>query len=193
MKILGITGNICAGKTYISNLITKEFDIPYFNCDNEARTIMNDDDIKIKMKALFDRNPYIIVDGVETLDRKYVASIIFVDSNKLDIVDNLVHDEIIKKLELFIKHHENSPFILVETANMVKTNFYKIMDYVIYVDAPFNIRKERSKLRDFTEADFENRNRNQKYIIPESFIIYNNVETVNIETLFNKISKLFFL
>jgi dephospho-CoA kinase len=101
----------------------------------------------------------------------------------------MMHVAIMLRLEVFIKNNDypETPFILVESATMIKTNFYKIMDKVVFVDAPIEVRKERSKLRSFTDDDFHNRNKIQDYIVPEDFIIFNNDENSNIDELFEKI------
>ncbi|MBO4551046.1 MAG: dephospho-CoA kinase, partial [Bacteroidaceae bacterium] len=39
VKTIGITGGIGSGKSYISALMQREFEIPVYDCDSEAKRL----------------------------------------------------------------------------------------------------------------------------------------------------------
>ena len=43
MIILGITGGIGSGKSYISSLLREQLNVPVYDCDSEAKRLMGED------------------------------------------------------------------------------------------------------------------------------------------------------
>ena len=43
MVILGITGGIGSGKSFISSLFREQLNVPVYDCDTEAKHLMNED------------------------------------------------------------------------------------------------------------------------------------------------------
>lgn len=145
MLKIGITGGIGSGKTTICKLF-EVLGIPVFYADVRAKALMTEDPELVKaIKENFGEKAY-WGDGI--LDRKYIASIIFKDKEKLGILNSLVHPAVFKDAEKWQKDQKDVPYTLKEAALAFESGSYKTMDKMITVFAPEEIRIERVIQRD---------------------------------------------
>jgi dephospho-CoA kinase len=87
------------------------------------------------------------------LDRKYIASVVFNDKEKLALLNSLTHPATIRDAEEWIKK-QSSPYIIKEAALLFESGADKILDFVIGVSAPLPLRIKRVMARDHsTEED----------------------------------------
>ncbi|MBK78085.1 MAG: dephospho-CoA kinase [Flavobacteriaceae bacterium] len=142
MKIVGLTGGIGSGKTSILNLFKKN-NIKCFNSDFIAKNLM-ERDLMEKIKILFGSDIYI----KGKLNRKKISKIVFNDKEKLSSLNSIVHPEVRKKFENFIKNNKKDKILVYETALLFETGFYKKCDFTILVIAPFEKRIQRIIKRD---------------------------------------------
>ena len=154
---VGLTGGIGSGKTTVANFFI-ELGVPVYFADDEAKKLMNSS-IKIKNKLIseFGENTY--QNG--ELNRKYLASIVFHDKSKLNIINSIVHPAVAKHFAKWIKKQKTS-YIIQENAilfeNKTDTNF----DYIITVTAPIGIKIERILKREtISKKDILSRMNNQ--------------------------------
>ena len=158
MKVIGITGGIGSGKSTISNML-REQGYVVFDSDVQAKYIC-DHDIHtiIKIKEKFGENIY--VDGV--LDRKTLAKIVFNDKGSLDTLNSIVHPETRDCMYGSIIENMKEDVFFVESAIMFESGLSDLMDYVITITAPKEIRIQRIISRDNTTKDkIEDRMNNQ--------------------------------
>ncbi len=171
--IVGITGGIGSGKTTVLKMFQK-FGIDCYIADVEAKFIMNSSVIvKTKIIASFGEESYI--DGA--LNRRYLASQVFANEKKLELLNSIVHPEVAKHFDEFVKH-SNSEYIIYESAILFESKTFKKCDFIITVTAPIDIRIERILKRDnTTKIDVLNRMKNQisdeKKIEKSDFVIQN--------------------
>lgn len=145
MKIIGLTGGIGSGKTTVSQIFA-EMGVPVFCCDDVARKIQDTDPRAISgMKRLLGNDIY-ADDG--TLLRKKVASIAFADPNMLAALNSLIHPLVHEAFEQFAADHASRPLILMESAILVQSGFYKKADFCVLVTAPIGTRIVRVMRRD---------------------------------------------
>ena len=142
MKIIGLTGGIGAGKTSVLNLFEKR-NINCFNSDLVAKRLL-DNDLRDKIQSLFGLDLYI----KGKLDRNKLSKIVFNDKNKLSLLNSIVHPEVRKKFEDFVKTNSNDDFVIYETALLFESGFYKKCDFIILVIAPYKKRIVRIIKRD---------------------------------------------
>ena len=130
MNIIGLTGGIGAGKTSILNLFEKK-NINCFNSDLIAKNLL-DNDLRLKIQGLFGLDLYI----KGKLNRNKLSNIVFNDKKKLSLLNSIVHPEVRKKFEDFIKTNISDNFVVYETALLFELGFYKKCDFIILVIAP---------------------------------------------------------
>ncbi|MEO7979009.1 dephospho-CoA kinase [Flavobacterium sp.] len=147
-KIIGLTGGIGSGKSTIANFF-KEFGLPVYIADDEARKIMNTQYIINQIKNVFGNA---IFDN-EILDRAKLAAIVFNDPDQLSKLNGIIHPAVKKDFnEWLIKHNEYS-YVVYEAAILFESGRYKDCDIVITVSVPEKTRIDRVVKRDNTTTE----------------------------------------
>ena len=112
MVKLAVTGTIGSGKSVVARIM-EIVGVPVSECDSRAKILMTDDDGIVKeLKRMFGDECY-CADG--ELDRKYLASRIFVDETNVKRVNALVHP-VVKSDFLRWAALQKAPVVAVETA-----------------------------------------------------------------------------
>jgi dephospho-CoA kinase len=143
MLKIGITGGIGSGKTTVAKVF-ETLGIPVYYADDEAKRIMNEDEgLKKKIVASFGKESY----ESGKLNRAYLASVVFNDSYKLDLLNSIVHPATIKDAEQWMQN-KNTPYTLKEAALLFESGAAENLDYVIGVTAPQPLRIKRVMERD---------------------------------------------
>lgn len=147
MKVLVVTGGIGSGKSEVCRLMADMgLDLQY------------DADRRVKM--LYDVHPGLLADiesalgcGLRDADGKFVPSLlaerIFTDRDALNKVENLVFPALMEDFETFCTDHPDRKIVVFESATILeKPQFDGFGDFVILVDAPFDLRLSRACSRD---------------------------------------------
>jgi len=152
MLKIGITGGIGSGKTTACQLFEK-LGVPVYYADKRAKELMEDDKpLRTKIAAAFGAEAY-QSDG--TLNRVYLAGVVFNNEEKLAELNALVHPAVAADSESWndILARNNYKYSLREAALLVETGSYKLLDKLIVVTAPEAERIRRVMARDgITEA-----------------------------------------
>lgn len=134
---IGITGGIGAGKSVVSRILRLN-GFPVFDCDMEARLLMENDCIlRRELVLLLGEKAY----SGKNLDRGYVSSRIFNDAALRDEVNRLVHSAVRKAVRERIDKAEG--FFFIESAILSTGGLEPIVEEVWVVDAPEMLRVER--------------------------------------------------
>ena len=159
MLKVGITGNIGGGKTTVSKIF-EVLGIPVFYADDAAKTVMVTDAVLISsLKATFGSEAY-FEDG--SLNRKYIANIVFNNETELAKLNGLVHPAVFRAFDAWVSGVKDVPYVLKEAALLFESTSYKMCDLSIMVTAPLEMRIERVMKRDnLTRAEVESRNARQ--------------------------------
>ena len=148
MLKIGLTGGIGSGKTTVAKIF-ETLGVPVFYADDAAKKLMNtDEDIKKSIIKNFGKESY----KNNELDRKYIASIVFNDTEKLQLLNSLTHPATIKDSEKWVKK-QTAPYIIREAALLFESGANKKLDSVIGVYAPQHIRVKRVMDRDHSSAE----------------------------------------
>jgi dephospho-CoA kinase len=140
---VGITGGIGSGKSLVCKIF-QTLDIPVYDADNRARTLMNTDHVLVdQIKNEFGDGAY--DNGV--LNRRYIGEVAFADSNKLKVLDSLVHPRVALDYAEWVRQ-QDAPYTLKEAALLYEAGSYKLLDKIIVVSASEEIRVRRIKARD---------------------------------------------
>ena len=140
---LGLTGGIGSGKTTVAKIF-ETLGIPVYYADEAARNLMNTD--KELIAAIinhFGEESYINGE----LNRKYVASQVFNDHFKLDLLNSITHPATIKNAKEWMQQ-QNAPYTIKEAALIFESGSAEGLDYIIGVYAPQALRIKRVMDRD---------------------------------------------
>ena len=186
-KIIGLTGGIGSGKSTIANYIASK-GVPVYIADDEAKKIMERDDVKQKIQNLFNES---ILNLDKTLNRKKIAEFVFNNPEKLKELKAIVHPKVQLHFKHWVKEHESFPYIIKEVAILFETGGNKQCDKVILITAPKELRIKRAMKRDnLTKKDILVRINNQ---LPDSEKIKLSdfvVENINLNDTLLKIDEI---
>jgi dephospho-CoA kinase len=150
MLKIGITGNIGSGKTTVSKMF-ELLGIPVFYADDAAKSIMVNDTLLIKqIKQEFGDEAY-FSDG--TLNRKYIAGIVFNNETQLAKLNSLTHPAVFRAFDNWVAQVKNTPYIIKEAALLFESTSYKMCDKSTMVAAPLETRIQRVMQRDGISRD----------------------------------------
>ena len=145
MKKIGITGGIGSGKTTVCKIF-ESLHIPIYYADDRAKALMTQDAKLVKgIKKILGDAAY-FENG--TLDRQYIANIVFNKPKKLAKLNALVHPAVAKDGVVWQESHSLVPYTLKEAALLIESGGYKSLDYLITVWAPKELRINRVISRD---------------------------------------------
>ena len=147
-KIIGLTGGIGSGKTTVANHF-RVAGIPVYIADDEARKIMQSDEINAEIKKKF--GDTVFDNGI--LNREKLSGIVFNDSEKLKLLNAIIHPAVKKHFSSWILNHKNTPYIIYEAAILFESGSYKDFDIIITVTAPLESRIQRVIQRDKTTRE----------------------------------------
>ena len=171
---VGLTGGMGSGKSVVAKVF-ETLGIPVYYADDAAKKLMNNnEELKAGIIKHFGEESY--TNG--ELNRKFIASIVFNDKEKLELLNSLTHPATIRDAEEWITK-QTSPYIIKEAALLFESGANKNLDHVIGVDAPLPLRIKRVMIRDgITEDEIMKRINRQmdeeKKMRMCDFIIINN-------------------
>jgi len=144
MMVVGLTGGIGSGKSTIAKAFAA-LGIAVFNSDEQAKALIATD---AQVKDAFGEEAY----HNGEYNRAYIAQIVFNNSEKLAILNGIVHPALAEYFKQWAKK-QTSPYVLKEAAILFESGSYKDCDYIITVTAPEQLRIARVMARDHcTEA-----------------------------------------
>lgn len=142
---IGITGGIGSGKSLVCRIFAC-LGIPVYDADSHAKNLMTTDGILISnIKKEFGELSY-NTDG--SLNRKYLSSTVFNDTHKLEKLNSLVHPRVAHNYAEWLSEHNHHPYVVKEAALLYEAGSYKLLDRIIVVTAPDELRIERVSKRD---------------------------------------------
>jgi dephospho-CoA kinase len=143
MLRVGLTGGIGSGKSTIAGIF-EVLGVPVYYADEAARNLMNtDEELKESIRRHFGAESY--QNGV--LNRSYLASVVFGNKEKLDLLNSLTHPATIRDANDWMKR-QTAPYTIKEAALIFESGSAEFLDFVIGVSAPAAMRIKRTMKRD---------------------------------------------
>lgn len=140
---VGLTGGIGSGKSTAAQIF-EVLGIPVYYADVAAKRLMDEDkEVRSSVKKIFGEEAY----KNESLDRKYISSIVFSDPAKLKLLNDIVHPATKKDGETWMKQ-QTTPYAIHEAALIFEANVADRLDHVIGVSSPEGLRIKRAMQRD---------------------------------------------
>ena len=158
MITAGITGGIASGKSVVCEVF-KLLGVPVYNADTAAKVLANTDrEIKNDLTKLFGDDIY---EG-NNLNRKKLSEIIFNNKTALENTNKIIHPRVINDFLRWAEEHKDHKYILMEAAILYESGTYKMLNKVITVTAPKQLRISRALSREnLTKQIIENIQKNQ--------------------------------
>ena len=139
---IGIIGDIGSGKTFVAN----NFGYPVFNADHEVSLLYK------KNKNIFvqlnKKLPKFILNF--PVKKSEIVNAILSDKKNLKKIINIVHKEIRKKLNLFLKKNRNSEIVILDIPLLIENKINNKNDILVFVDSKKkDIQKKIKKRSNF--------------------------------------------
>ena len=143
MKIIGLTGGIGSGKSTVLELF-KFLGVKTYSADESAKKLVNTDPYLINLiKSSFGENIY----DKGQLNSKKLSKIVFEDTEKLKLLNSIIHPAVAKDFKLFLNSNKED-YIVKEAAIIFETKSENNYDKIIFIQSPLEIRIERVINRD---------------------------------------------
>jgi dephospho-CoA kinase len=136
---IGILGDIGSGKSYVA----QKFGYPIFNADNEVAKLYKQN------KNIFEKLKKRLPKYIHTfpIDKKEIINAILDDKNNLKKIVKIVHTEIRKKLNNFLKKNKNKKFVILDIPLLLENKINKKEDILVYVKSKKSSILKRLKKR----------------------------------------------
>ncbi|KJS82616.1 MAG: dephospho-CoA kinase [Peptococcaceae bacterium BICA1-8] len=143
MLVIGLTGGIASGKSTISDYLRKMGAV-IIDADILSRQVVEPgEEAWRKIWRYFGSQAF---NDDKTINRKKLAEIVFSDPEKRQILNEIVHPEVIKKTKLLIAQYKEeglAPLIVVDAPLLIEAGIDKMVDevWVISVEEELQIKR----------------------------------------------------
>ncbi len=153
MLKIALTGGIGTGKTYISKFFI-DFGIPVYYADEEAKKLYDEPEIMTLIAAQFGESVF----SEQKLDLHKLAKLLFNNSDNINRINAIIHPILMERFNEWAEL-QNSQYVMLESAIVFEAGLDHYFDFIIAVDAPFDLRLNRLRERNpsFSEEDFRKR------------------------------------
>ena len=169
---IGILGDIGSGKSFVA----KSFGYPVFNADNEVGKLYKKNrKIFIKLnKAL----PQHITQF--PIEKQEVTRTILANKNNLRKIIKIIHPEIRKKMNIFIKKNKKKKLVILDIPLLLENKINKKKDILIFIESKkIEILKRLKKRKNFNhkiinkfkkiQLPLDYKKKKSKFIIKNNF------------------------
>jgi dephospho-CoA kinase len=183
---IGILGDIGSGKSYVA----KNFGYPVFNADVEVSKLYKKDrKIFSKLKKVLPKHIFSF-----PINKNEISNAILANKSNLKKIIKIVHLEIRKKMNSFLKKNKNKKIIILDIPLLLENKINKQSDILIFIQSKrLDISKRLKKRKNFNQEildkfrdiqlplDYKKRK--------SQFIIKNNFTNKSVKRGINKILK----
>ena len=142
---IAILGDIGSGKSYVAN----NFGYPVFNADSEVSNIYR------KNKKVFNKLKKKLPKYISKfpIDKNEITAAILSNKNNLKKIINIVHLEVRKKMNFFLKKNTNKHIVILDIPLFLENKINRKRDILIFIDS--NKKEVKKRLR--KRANFNNK------------------------------------
>lgn len=155
MLVVGLTGNIAAGKSAVAARLASH-GVPIIDADRLARDAVAPGTAALRAIVRRWGPTALAADG--TLDRAALRRIVFSDDAERRALDAIVHPEVARLRDAAVEAERarGVPLVVCDIPLLFEVGLEELVDRIVLVDAPVAVRRERL-VRDrgltVTEAD----------------------------------------
>ena len=141
---IGILGDIGSGKSYVA----QNFGYPVFNADYEvAQLYKKNKNIFNKLKAKLPKYIYSF-----PIEKTEISNAILAENNNLNKIVKIVHLEIRKKMNNFLKKNKNKKIVILDIPLFLENKINDKKDILVYVQSKkSSILKRLKKRKNFNQ------------------------------------------
>ena len=169
---LGILGNIGSGKSYIA----QNFGYPVFDADHEVARLYK------KNKKIFNQLKAKLPKFIHSfpIEKEEITNAILANKNNLNKLTKIVHAEIRRKLNDFLKKNKNKKIVILDIPLLLENKINKRKDILVFVESKKSfILKNLKKRKNFNSKLFKKfkaiqlplsyKKKNSNFIIKNNF------------------------
>lgn len=183
VMVVGLTGQTGAGKSTVSKTFA-ENGFSVINADNIARIVVEKGTKCLaEIQDVFGSN---VINSDGTLDRKALASIVFSDKKKLEMLNSITYPYITGEILKEIRRHScrGEKLILLDAPTLFESRADDFCELIISVVADQDMREERIIQRDCLTADEARKRMNSQldedFFVKHSDYIITNDQSIDI-------------
>lgn len=149
MRIIGMTGGIGCGKSYVSAKMQLR-GIPVYDSDSRAKLLTaTDPAIKEALTNLVGPTLYCPC-GCGVMQKEVLAKFIFGNPENMAKVNAIIHPRVKEDFRQWASARDGKDFCILESAILFESGFDRDVDFTVCVDAPLPLRIKRCVKRDNT-------------------------------------------
>lgn len=194
-KVIGIAGQVGAGKSIVLQTLNVLYGLPLFDCDNVAKQCYFIPSVRENIINSFGVDP---IEESGKLAKDKISALLANNKTKKKL-EKIIHNAVREQFELW-KSRYSGQWIAVESAILFTSDMNRLCDITLAVEAETPIRKRRVLRRDTdrsedgfellealqkieserqkNEADLHINNSGKSSIIRELEVIYNQLDKV---------------
>ena len=147
MVVIGMTGGIGCGKSYVSAKMQLR-GIPVYDSDTRAKLITATDPVlKLELTRLVGPTLYCPC-GCGVMQKEVLAKFIFGNPENMAKVNAIIHPRVKEDFRRWADAHASKDFCILESAILFESGFDGEVDFTVCVDAPSELRISRCMKRD---------------------------------------------
>ena len=141
---IGILGDIGSGKSYVA----RNFGYPVFNADHEvAQLYQQNKRIFIKLKKSLPKYFHSF-----PIEKGEISNAILANKNNLNKIVKIVHTEVRKKMNLFLRKNKNEKIVILDIPLLLENKINKKKDILVFVQSKkLEILKKLKKRKNFNQ------------------------------------------
>jgi len=124
---IGILGDIGSGKSYVA----QNFGYPVFNADYEVAELYQ------KNNSVFEKLSKKLPKYIHSfpIDKREISSAILSNKNNLNKIVKIVHAEIRKKMNIFLKKNKKQKIVILDIPLILENKINKKKDILVFVQS----------------------------------------------------------
>lgn len=144
---LGITGGIGSGKSVVARTL-QTIGIPVFDCDAESKRLcVEHPGIREQLIALVGSDVYLPPIANCQLNKPLLAQYLFASAEHVQQVNGIIHP-VVKEYFKEWTAKQKAEIVAIESAILFEAGFDDVVDSVVMVSAPLEVRINRAMQRD---------------------------------------------
>jgi dephospho-CoA kinase len=158
-RVIGLVGGIGAGKSQVARAL-EDLGFAVIDSDKEAKAALDRPEVRERLvKWWGDR----VLEPTGRVDRKRVAEIVFSDPAQRTRLEELVHPLVkLRRSELVARAMADGAMgVVVDAPLLLEAGVDQECDYVVFVDAPLEVREARVRGRGWEAGELARREKAQ--------------------------------
>lgn len=165
MLVIGLAGGIASGKSLVASCFVK-LGAKVIDADRIGHQVLDDPQVMRQIRLIWGDSVF----EADKVNRSAIAKIVFdrVDeeaaNDQLKKLESITHPNINLQIQTEIDSLRSSgsvPAAVLDAPVMFKAGWHRVCDKIVFVDAPENIRLERTLQRGWTADELERRESQQ--------------------------------